>query len=356
MADENKTEQATPQRRRKAREKGQIVRSRELSSSLAVVAGLLAIVWQGSSVLFDWRQFLGSLLDRAATGEIGAATPVIEWTMLAAARWCGPAMIGAFTVATVASVAQGGFVFAAESLAPSVERINPAKRISQLVSAASLAALLKSLVPTAAIAVLGYQTVMREWPVILSSAFRTPEALFRFILEHAYEICWRSGLILLLWSGFDYLLIRQKHERDLRMSKNEIREESKESEGNPQTKARMRRIQRQVRRKQMLRDVNRATVVVTNPTHFAIALEYEPDQMSAPVVIAKGRDLLAQQIKDAAMWNNVPMIENPPLAHALYRTVEVGQAIPAKLFAAVAEILAFVYRTQQRVVETRGGR
>ena len=210
--------------------------------------------------------------------------------------------------------------------------------------------------PSTAIAVLAYEIVKRDWNIILSLGFQSVDTLFAFILEHAYEIAWKGGFVLLLWSGFDYLLLRQKHERDLRMSREEIREEAKQNEGNPQTKARMKRIQRQQRRKQMLRNVERATVVVTNPTHFAIALEYNPETMAAPTVVAKGRNLLAQQIKQAALWHSVPMVENPPLAHALYRTVEVGQGIPGKLFAAVAEILAFVYRAQQRVAQSQGGR
>jgi flagellar biosynthetic protein FlhB len=161
------------------------------------------------------------------------------------------------------------------------------------------------------------------------------------------EASWKCGLVLFLWAVVDYFAKRRKFETDLRMTQQELREEVKESEGNPQIKARIRKLQRQVRRKQMLENVKRAAVVITNPTEYAIALEYN-DRLVAPVVVAKGRNLLAQQIRDTALWHDVPTVENVPLAHALYRTAEVGQAIPAKLYAAVAEVLAFIFRAQAR--------
>jgi flagellar biosynthetic protein FlhB len=157
---------------------------------------------------------------------------------------------------------------------------------------------------------------------------------------------------MVIWSAADYMLVRQKHEGDLKMSRQEIKEEMKQSEGNPQSKARIRRMQRQVRRSRMLKDVEKATVVVVNPTHFAIALQYGP-RLAAPVVVAKGRDALAEQIKQAARWASVPIMENPPLAQALYRSVQIGQQIPSKLYTAVAEILAFVYRMQNQAAQRR---
>ena len=153
------------------------------------------------------------------------------------------------------------------------------------------------------------------------------------------------------WSGVDYLLTWRKIENDLKMSRQEIKDESKESDGNPEVKSRIRRMQHQMRRLAMLRDTQTASVVITNPTHFAVALRYDME-MDAPIVVAKGRDLLAQEIKDVARWHGVPILENPPLAQALYKTVDVGRQIPAKLYTAVAEILAFVFRAQARTRAT----
>jgi flagellar biosynthesis protein FlhB len=158
--------------------------------------------------------------------------------------------------------------------------------------------------------------------------------------------------VLLLWAGADYFLERQRHESELKMSKQDQKDEFKEMEGNPVVKQRIRRLQRQTRRRRMLKDVERATVVITNPTEFAIALEYRME-MSAPVVVAKGRNLLAAQIKEIARWKGIPLVENPPLAHALYRAVEVGQAIPAKLYTVVAEILAAIWRAQTRASQAQ---
>lgn len=167
------------------------------------------------------------------------------------------------------------------------------------------------------------------------------------------ELCWKSGLVLLTWSAVDYLLVRQKMEGDLKMSRQELRDELRQTEGNPSTKGRIRRLQRQMRRRQMLRDTEKASVVITNPTHFAVALRYELD-MDAPIVVAKGRDFLAQEIKEVALWHGIAVLENPPLAQALYYTVEVGSPIPATFYVAVAEILAFVFRAQARVRQQSG--
>ena len=171
----------------------------------------------------------------------------------------------------------------------------------------------------------------------------SPRQISAHIFNIVFEVFWKSSLVLLAWSVVDYIAMRQKFESGLRMSKQEIREEMKQTDGNPATKGRIRRLQRLARRKRMLQAARRATVVVTNPTHFAVALEYS-DEMAAPTVVAKGQNLLAQQIKEIARWDGIPIIENPPLAQSLYRTVEVGQAIPEKLYAAVAEILAYVFR------------
>jgi len=158
------------------------------------------------------------------------------------------------------------------------------------------------------------------------------------------------------WAALDYAVERMAWNKKSRMTKQEMRDEVKETMGNPQVKGRIRRIQNAMRRRKVKADISRASVVVTNPTEYAVALEYRPEEMAAPSVVAKGRNLLAQRIKREANWLGIPIIENPPLAQALYRTVEVGQAIPAKLYAAVAEILAFIYRLQGRTQVPRGKR
>lgn len=354
MAQGDKTEQATPRRRQKAREKGQVARSRELSAALVSFAGLLVLLWIASAQLQRWRISWRALPAFAAGADFSRSMPLLTWTGTAALGWIVAPLSVVWLLAVGSSLAQGGFVFAAEALTPNPERLSPAKKLGQMFSLAGLAPPAKSLIPVSVLLYLGVSMLARDWDLLLRTAQMPAGAIGEFAYRHVFEICWKSTLVLLLWAAIDYLLQRQKLERDLRMSKQELRDEYKETDGNPAVKARLRRLRRQMRRRRMLKEVEQATVVLTNPTHFAVALKYRPE-MAAPVVVAKGADLLAQQIKQVARWHEVPIAENPPLAQALYRGVEVGQAIPAKLYAAVAEILAFIYRAQMRV-ERAGGR
>jgi flagellar biosynthetic protein FlhB len=251
---------------------------------------------------------------------------------------------------------QGGIVFSAKGLAPKFGKLNPAQNVKQLFSLSGVSRLLKSLVPLTVILYLTFVIVVAEWPAIAHASAAGLAALPGLLMGHAYEIGWKCAFVFLLWSVVDYGLQRRKFESDLKMSKQEIRDEGKENEGNPQMKGRIRRLQRQMRKRRMMQDVEKATVVITNPTHFAVALRFDMETMGAPIVLAKGQDLVARTIKQIAQWNGVPMVENPPLARALYRSVDVGSVIPSKLYTAVAEILAFVYRAQAQTAQRSGVR
>jgi flagellar biosynthetic protein FlhB len=269
--------------------------------------------------------------------------------------WIAPVVGTVWIVSLASSVAQGGLVFSTTAITPNFERLNPAGKLKQMFSLAGLSGILKSLVPFGVIGWIGYSTITTAWPTMLRASEFGAAGFAGFLLGSMWSLCWKSGLVLLAWAGVDYFLVRHKLEGDLKMSRQDMRDEAKESEGNPAIKGRIRRIQRSMRRRQMLRDTEKASVVITNPTHFAVALRYDM-QMAAPIVIAKGRDLIAQQIKEVARWHNIPVLENPPLAQSLYRTVEVGQQIPAALYAAVAEILAFVFRAQAQARQQKGAR
>jgi flagellar biosynthetic protein FlhB len=252
-----------------------------------------------------------------------------------------------WVAATVSGIAQGGLVFAPTALAPNLNRLNPASRLKQLFSLNAVSRLLKSLLPTVAIVCLAVAQLQRDWSELARLLHGHRNSLVPFAAAQMFELAWKSSLVLLAWSAADYLLERWRHENELKMSRQDLRDEFKETEGNPAVKMRIRRLQRQARRRRMLKDVERAAVVITNPTEFAIALEFNLE-MEAPVVLAKGRNLLAAQIREVALWHGIPLVENPPLAHALYRAVEVGQSIPPKLYAVVAEILAAIWRAQAR--------
>jgi flagellar biosynthetic protein FlhB len=348
MAESNKTEQATPQHRLKAREQGQVTRSRELSGALAmfVVAGIVVLMMrQGAD---RWIDFFRNTLNSTSTDSIDANGPILFWTSVETLRWIFPFQLAALVVALLAGLAQGGFIFAPEALAFKFERLSPGKRLGQIFSLTSVSSVLKSLLPFAAIVWVGYECVMSHWVEILGSSYVDARAFATILSGMLLEVCWKSGLILLIWSAVDYLLLWMKSESDLKMSKQEIREEMKDSEGNPANKARIRKLQRQSRRRQMIKAAETATVVITNPTHYAVALKFEPN-MAAPLVVAKGLDLLALKIREIAGGRGIPIMENRPLAQALYKGVEVGDAIPSDLYHAVAEILVLVYRAQDEV-------
>ena len=345
---EHKSEKATPRRRQKAREKGQVARSKDLASILGTFAAVGVLYWQGQSLLGRWRGLLQGSLNAGISTQLENGSPIFLWSAVEVFRWMVPVMLGALTLSLVSSVAQGGFVFAGEALIPNVSRLSPVNKLKQMFSPAGLSGLLKSLLPFAAILYIGIQAIEAHWVGLVQASALGLHPLARFLFNILVEVSWKSGLVLLVWSGIDYALNWRKQESDLKMSKQELRDEAKETEGHPTIKGRIRRLQRQMRRSQVLQAAATATVVITNPTHFAVALRYEMD-MDAPIVVAKGRDLIAQKIKEIAISSGIPIMENKPLAQALYKVVEVGQAIPSKLYSAVAEILVVVFRAQAEV-------
>jgi flagellar biosynthetic protein FlhB len=345
MADANKSEKPTPQKRKKAREQGQVARTRELSSALAWSGAIGLLAWQIPDVPRQWRGLLQSTLDLSVREPLLPGGPILFWSAVGVLRWIVPVLAFAWVLSFAGGVAQGGLVFAGEALALKPDRLNPASKLKQMFSLTGLSAILKSLLPFGVIIWVGYSTVSSHWPTIVHASDFSARSYTSFLLGAMWELCWKSGLVLLSWSAVDYLLVRQKLESDLKMSRQEMRDELKQTDGNPAVKGRIRRLQRQLRRRQMLKDTEKASVVITNPTHFAVALRYTMD-MEAPIVVAKGKDFLAQEIREVARWHNITILENPPLAQALYHTVEVGSAIPSALYTAVAEILAFVFRAQ----------
>src|SRR5271166_5221200 len=350
MADQSKTEKASPRRRQKAREEGQVARSRDLTSGLAAMTAVAFCAAQLPAFASEWRGMLRQELEIAATRP-DQLLPV--WRD-AVALFRGVALAAgmSWVVGTAGGLAQGGLVIAPKALAPNWKRLDPASHVSQLFSLAALSRLLKSLLPTVVVVYFAAAILARDWSHLPALLHGSRTALLAFTTGRMYEVAWKGSLVLLVWSAADYLFERQRHENDLKMSRQDQKDEFKEMEGPPAIKQRIRRLQRQARRRRMLKDVERAAVVITNPTQFAIALEYRME-MDAPIVVAKGRNLIAVQIKEIARWKGIPMVENPPLAHALYRAVEVGQTIPAKLYAVVAEILAAIWRAQMRASETQ---
>jgi flagellar biosynthetic protein FlhB len=357
MPESNQTEQATPRRRQKARDQGQVARSRDLIGAASGMAAIFVLFSLMTSFPLAWRGFFHDCLDGAVSGNL--PTNMLFLLLMHSGLFVATAAaLGlGWTVALASALAQGGLVFAPASLMPKASRMSPAAKLGQLFSITALRGLIKSLLPAAAVTYLAMGCLRRDWSLLMALSARSARGMLGFATSRIFEVAWKSALVLLVWSVLDYFFERQHLSSELKMSRQELKDEYKESEGNPIIKGRIRRLQRQARRRRMLEDTKRAAVVITNPTEYAIAIEYRPD-MPAPVVVAKGRNLFAAQIREIARWENIPLVENPPLAHILYRTVEVGQSVPANLYAVLAEILAAIYRAQARAqaAAARGGR
>jgi flagellar biosynthetic protein FlhB len=348
MADSNKTEQATPRRRNKAREQGQVARSRELPGvfALAAVAGVMTLM--APTAVTHWTSFYRNTLYAAGSGDIESNGPVIFWSVIEVMRWIAPILLAGMFASMLTGLAQGGVNFAPGALTLKFERFNPASKLGQIFSPVGFSNLMKSLLPFGAILWITINTVRTHWETMTHASSLGLRPFATFEGSMVLELTWKSGLVLIAWSAVDYLLTLRKMDSDMKMTKQEVRQEFKETEGNPLIKSRIRQLQRAMRRKQSLQAAVTASVIVTNPTHYAVALRYLTD-MPAPVVVAKGRNLLAEKIKQLARENEIMLIENRPLAQALYKSVEVGDSIPASLYQAVAEILAVVFRAQAEV-------
>jgi len=258
-------------------------------------------------------------------------------------------------VSVFSGLMQGGVNIAPGALALKFERFNPVNKLGQIFSPVGLSNLLKSLLPFGVILWISLGSIREHWETMVHASSLGLRTFASFVGSMILQLVWKAGLVLLTWSAFDYVLTWKKMEGDMKMTKQEVRQESKETDGNPVIKQRIRQLQRNMRRKQSLKAAATATVVITNPTHYAIALRYDVD-MPAPVVVAKGRDLLAEKIKKLAQDNGILLIENRPLAQALYKSVEVGESIPARLYQAVAEILVIVFRAQAEVRKSEAAR
>jgi flagellar biosynthesis protein FlhB len=346
VADGNRTENATPRRLFKARQEGDVPRSRELSAALVLMTVVLYLWWGPQNWKAGWHMLFVRLLETGTRGDLTARAPILNWVTWQVCAWAGPPLALTWMVAVAGSFGLGGFVISPARLTPKPERLNPVTNLGKLFSFGAIQGLLKSLIPMSFVLYFSASLLFREWTHVLQMSRMGINSSLAFMLTLVFEIAWKAALVFSLWAGFDALLSYFNYGQQHRMTQQEVREDAKETEGHPAIKGRIRRLQRDMRRRRMMRDVTRATVVITNPTEYAVALEYKPETMAAPVVVAKGRNLLAQQIKREARWLGIPLVENVPLAQALYRAAEVGQSIPAKLYAAVAEILAFIYRSQ----------
>ncbi|MEQ2129572.1 flagellar biosynthesis protein FlhB [Caldanaerobacter subterraneus KAk] len=346
-----KTEPATPKRRQEARKKGQVFQSREITSALVIVTGFLMI----NLFLQSFLGRVGNLLKFLLITYSGANDDVFN----TAGIWkvfyyvvnqivliSLPVMLAIFAVSLISTYFQVGFVFTAEPLTLKFERLNPVEGFKRIFSRRALVELLKSVAKVVVLFYIMYSFLASQYKGIPMLLDMSVQDLLRYTSNILFGITIRIGIVLIVLGVIDYFFQWREYENSLKMSKEDIKEEFKETEGNPQIKAEIRKKQRQISTRRMMQDLKKADVVITNPTHFAVALMYDSEVNDAPVVVAKGKDLLALKIKEEAEKLGIPIVENKPLAQALYNSTEVGQMIPPELYQAVAEVLAYVYSLQ----------
>ncbi len=343
MADSGqRTEQATPKRLDKARKEGQFPTARQFVPAVQfLVFVALLEAWGG-----QWFGELRSIMRQTLAAAFSGRPEVVELSrqlLVRLLRLLAPAA-GVLLLATLAmQLISTQLGVSLKKLAPNLNRLNPLSRIKEL-PRQNLPALARAMVMLPLFGLAVYGVIRDNLFTYMALPFQGAESGFRQACGSLGTLLWKASGVFLIFGLVDLLRQRSRYRKDLRMSKQEIRDESKETEGNPQMKARIRRLARERLRHSMMKEVPHATAVIVNPTHYAVALRYALDSMATPVVVAKGKNYLAQRIRQRAMEHQVPIIENPPLAQALYRSVEVGQEIPAHLYRAVAEILAYVYK------------
>jgi flagellar biosynthetic protein FlhB len=335
---DERTEQATPRRRQKAREQGQFARSRDLTSMAAMAGTLIAFSLAGSMILDRMLSLTaGFLRFRTAADPIDAVRYVSVETM----RMMAPFLIGAAALSLAAATAQSGFLMKPVSM--DLLRLNPLTGLKRIFSFEGLGETLKSLAKFAVGGTVFYLVIRKAvavLPMIAALDLRELMAVSARLIGSAVMTIF---IVFLVAAAADYLYERWKFERSIRMTREEIREEFRESEGDPQIKARVKSIQRDLARRRMMQEVPKATVVITNPTHLAVALLYNKETTAAPKIVAKGAGHVAEAIRQVARRNSVPIVEDKPLARALFKR-DIGSSIPRELYQAVAKVLAYIYK------------
>jgi len=346
-----KREPATPRRRQLAREKGQVATSQEAGAAVSLLVGVF--------VMRFWWPFMSGLLAKKSvqvwssgipqdptTGWALAVLKDVFFTVVLATL---PLAIVVSMAGTVAWFLQVGLSFHPQFLAPDFKRVNPITGLARLISRRSLEGCLVSLCKFLVISYLTWVTLKKVWGETASFLIRDIRGSLAFLGETASKMALSVSFLLIIIGTLDYLYRWWEHEKSLMMSTQELKEELKETEGKPEVRNAIRARQRAIARRRMMQDVPSSDVVVANPTHYAVALKYEPEVQPAPVVLAKGLDEMALRIRRVAQENGVHVVEDPPLAQALYRAADVGEMIPEELYQAVAEVLAYVYRLSGKV-------
>lgn len=351
MALEDKTEAATPRRRQEARQEGQVARSVELNSAFVLIAALLILKMTGPTLAIRMRELAVDTFTHFPKHDliVGDVSNILARILLQVGTAVAPLVLGVAVVGFISNAVQVGLVFSGKALQVKGERLNPLTGLTRMFSARAGVELAKSIAKVSIVGYIVFAFVRDKYSEIASLAGVDYLSSCSLIGQYTWSLLLRAAIALFVIAAFDYMYQRHQLEKQLKMTKQEVKEDYKRTEGDPMIKSRIRQKQREMSQRRMMQEVPKADVVVTNPTHFAVALKYDADKDAAPTVIAKGKNLIAQRIKQIAGENNVPIVENVQLARALYASVEIGDTIPAELYQAVAEILAYVYRLSKKL-------
>jgi flagellar biosynthetic protein FlhB len=347
---DNRTEKATPKRRKEAREKGQIARSPDLTSAAVVLGGIVAVIVTGPSMLDHFAAIVRVGLSQSGSTRLagrGGVGDLFSWGVTSMIGIVAPVAVTALAAGLIANVVQNRPAITTAAISPQWNRLDPRSGFKRLFGVRALFEGGKTVVKTSVVAVAAFVAIWPRLQNLGELAGAPPGAILSQLASSVMTLALYVCVAFLLIGIIDFTWQRYQHEKSLRMTKEEVRQESRQSDLAPEVRSAIRRRQFARARQRMIADVATADVVVTNPTHFAVALRYDGSR-PAPEMVAKGVDLVAAAIRKAAEDAEIPVLQNPPLARALYKEVEIGQMIPDSFFAAVAEVLAFVYRTAGR--------
>jgi flagellar biosynthetic protein FlhB len=346
---QDKTEEPTPKRLQDAKEKGQVPRSRELNTTVVLMAGAAGIFMLGDGMGTRLSAMMRESLTfgHKLAFDSGAPLKVLADTLMSALGLVAPFLVLTFIAALVAPLLIGGWSFSMKAAAPKFSKLNPLKGMKRIFSARGLMELLKAVakvVLIAGISILLINSMFGDLMALGSKHIHAAIGDAESILIWSFLAISSS---MLLVAAIDVPFQIWQHKKQLKMSKQEVKDERKDTEGDPEVKGRVRQMQQQMAMSRMMEAVPEADVIVTNPTHFAVALKYDDARMAAPIVVAKGRDLLAARIRELANENRIPIFSAPPLARALYHSTELNDEIPAALYLAVAQVLAYIFQLQE---------
>ncbi|MDZ4724411.1 MAG: flagellar biosynthesis protein FlhB [candidate division Zixibacteria bacterium] len=353
MAEENfqeRTESASPRRRDKAREEGQVTKSAELNSAFIIALGFTALFLLGPFMAGQLADVMRHILGNATSFDVSASgvSEMFRENIFMYLLVLGPIFAALLIIGVGSNVAQVGFHISPKALQPKLEKLNIIAGCKRLFSTKSFVHILRDTIKLIIIGFVGYKVISGEFESFFLLPDMSVSQLAVTMGKLTLLISVKIGVAIFILAVLDYMYQKYEFEKSIRMSKQEVKEEYKETEGSPQMKSRIRQIQREMSRKRMMQDVVKADVVITNPTHFAVAIKYDSDRMNAPFVLAKGERLIALRIKQIALENDIPIIEDKQLARALYKLCEIGQMVPQTLYRAVAEVLAYVYKLKDK--------